>query len=94
VWKFPLAQTDEQVVSMPEGAIILHVGEQQGQLCLWALIVPDAPKVDRHIIIRGTGRDLPHDVGPYIGSVLMHGGSLVLHVFGAAVPPDRWWKTT
>jgi hypothetical protein len=92
VWKFPLATADEQVVLMPEGAIILHVGEQQGQPCLWALVAPEAPMVDRHIIIRGTGHDVPRGVGAYVGSVV--GGSLVMHIFEADVTPDRWWVTT
>jgi len=85
VWKFPLRVSDVQPVTMPAGARILHVAEQFGDLCLWALVDPDAPKETRVIAICGTGHPAPDD-GRHIGSVMLHGSALVFHVFEAPRP--------
>jgi len=81
IWKFPLAVTDEQSVIMPEGAEILCAEVQHEQLCLWALVNPDAPKQRRIIEVFGTGHDMPDGCRKYIGTVQMMHGSLVWHVF-------------
>jgi hypothetical protein len=79
VWKFPLALIDNQVVAMPEGSDLLHVGEQYGTLTLWARVTPTGQReVDRLIIVRGTGH--PIFAQPHVGTVLMPNG-LVWHVF-------------
>src|SRR4051812_2081853 len=38
VWKFPLPVINNIELWMPLGAEILHVAEQDGQVCLWALV--------------------------------------------------------
>lgn len=83
VWKFPLAPVTEQAVVMPAGAEILHVDEQDGRVCLWALVDPDASLVEKLISIRGTGEPIDAEwKGPrHIGTVLTAGGQLVWHVF-------------
>lgn len=81
VWKFPLAIEDQQLVEMPKGAELLHVGEQHGTLALWALVNPTGGQklVRRRIFVRCTGHRLwTH---PYVGTVVMAGGDLVWHVF-------------
>lgn len=79
IWKFPLALTDRQKISMPVDFSILHVGKDPaGLLCLWAVVKKDAPVRDVEIIIAGTGQPLPH-VGSFMGTVLM--GAYVWHVF-------------
>lgn len=84
VWKYELKTTDQQIISMPQGARPLHVGEQRGQICLWALVDPD-PSLsmeERRIAIVGTGHVAPEfATAPYLGTVSMYGGSLVFHVF-------------
>jgi hypothetical protein len=42
IWKFELEVTDLQEVVMPSGAEILSVGNQDGKLCLWAMVSPTA----------------------------------------------------
>lgn len=49
---------------------------------LWALVETVEPKVRRTLVAVGTG--LPVDgvvAHPYIGTVVLHNGALVLHVF-------------
>ena len=83
VWKFPIVVTDRQHVIMPSGARVLAVHPQHEQLCLWAVVDPDAPKTATLIHIAGTGHQLPDDIDQfrYAGTAHLHAGALVLHVF-------------
>lgn len=90
VWKFDLNRGDERI-KMPRGAALLHVGVQMievrertrsgrwEQPCVWALVDPDQPKVDRGLVIHGTGHPV-YPGGNYVGTFHME-GSLVFHVF-------------
>jgi hypothetical protein len=82
VWKTQLKATDLQEVELPEGAEILFAGNQHEQICIWYRCNPLAAKFPRKIAIVGTGHAAPDvQTGRYIGSVIMHGGALVFHVF-------------
>lgn len=81
IFKYPLEVTDEQVVVMPAGAVILCVQLQGPTPCLWAIVNPDAPKTKRRIDTYGTGKTLAEAPGYYIGTYQLHGGGLVFHVF-------------
>jgi hypothetical protein len=81
IYKYPLRIIDVQYIKIPEFHKILHIGEQNGQLCLWALVDRIDVKREIKIYIFGTGHLIPYDVGPYLGSVAMSMG-LVWHVFG------------
>lgn len=77
IFKFRLEHLAEEV-QMPVGAQILHVHDQDGGPCIWALVDPDAKKEVRRFFIVGTG----HKFDPrwqYIGTA--HCGGLVWHVF-------------
>lgn len=82
VYKYLLRVTDEQHLDLPDGAGIIAVQTQQDQVCLWALVDPACPPVRRRILMFGTGHTVP-DAGPlkYLGTVQLHGGVLVFHVF-------------
>lgn len=81
IWKAQLEITDHQEVKLPEGAEILHVREQFGNLCMWFRCHPDAPPAPHQILIRGTGHPAPNSGAKYLGTGILMGGSLVLHVF-------------
>lgn len=81
IFKFAIPITDLQVVNMPEGAEVLTAQMQGSELCLWALVDPEADRKPRQFRIAGTGHKLPADPGAYIGTAQMHGGQLVWHVF-------------
>lgn len=81
IWKFQLVVDDLQKVLMPAGAEIRSVQLQHGQLCLWAMVDPDAAKEPRLIKIHGTGNpsiDTMHQ-RTFIDTVQM--GQFVWHVF-------------
>lgn len=84
IYKYPIDITDEQAVYMPKGSTILHVAEQQGRVCLWAMVDPGAKTATRRILVFGTGHPCDDAIGMnYVGSVLIAGGQLVFHVFDA-----------
>lgn len=84
IWKFELQITDLQEVTMPDGAELLSVANQNGSLCLWAMVDPDPYKEKRHryIEIIGTGNPILVDVAidrKFIGTAVV--SPFVWHVF-------------
>jgi hypothetical protein len=58
IHKYTLEITDEQILTLPYGARLLHVDMQMGQPRLWALVDTEAVKQDRFIRIFGTGNPI------------------------------------
>ena len=85
IWKYPLEVTDEQTISAPSGAKLLHVALQGGDLCVWAEVSPAAIKAPLPIRIYGTGHDLPDDPGKHLGTFMLEGGTLVFHAYAPAI---------
>ena len=83
IWKFPLRVDDEQMISMPDGAALLYVQTQGEVPCLWAVVDSEAPRVDRRILMRGTGHPLQGNEGRSLGGFQLWGGKLVYHAFEA-----------
>lgn len=80
VWKYTVnTMYNKQHFSMPEGAKVLHVDEQNGLICLWAEVNVYSREVSRYFYIIGTGRKIPDEVGDFLGTALIDG--LVFHVF-------------
>lgn len=80
IWKFVLRITDEQSIDMPEGGCPMSVGEQNGNLVLWAEVDASRPTRAFPIRIVGTGNPFSGEV-IHIGTVPMSNG-LVWHVYG------------
>ena len=78
IWKYPLQIGDFNSVQMPKGATILSVDNQNGILCLWAMVDPEKSLVTRKIRIVGTGHTFD-GYAEHIGSVVM--APFVWHVF-------------
>lgn len=93
IWKFPLSVTDGQTVMMPTGARCLSVQlqEHNGTLCVWAMVEPTLPTVERRFLMAGTGHPLPDIVAAgqarHLGTVQLDSGRLIFHVF--EVPQER-----
>ena len=72
---------------LPKEAEILHVVEQHGVMCLWALLDTTAALELRKFAVIPTGvefkrADIPGaEALAFISTVLMRNGSLVFHVF-------------
>lgn len=81
IWKFPLGVADVQAIEMPARANFLTVQAQHDRPCLWAEVDPENERVERHILIVGTGHPMPDRVLEYIGTFQLHDGQLVFHAF-------------
>lgn len=79
VWKYKL--DSRSVLAMPMGSQILTVHEQEGKVCLWALVEPDMEYETRKFVIIGTGQALSEKPYRYIGTTYLEGGAFVFHVF-------------
>lgn len=80
IWKQSVPISDALTVSIPQGAQILCVQIQHGQPTIWMRVEETAPLVDRALRWRGTGHNAD-DVGAYVGTIQLDGGSLVFHLF-------------
>ena len=83
VWKFVIDPNDHIEIDMPKGAKLLHVDTQFGSVCLWALVDPAAKHETRKFRFAGTGHPIFEDADSlrHVGTWLMNGGGLVLHLF-------------
>jgi hypothetical protein len=82
IYKYSLPLDDIVRIPLPFGARVLSVGEQHGQLVLWALVNPAYKTLLTTFRIAGTGHpivDAEH--WNFIGTVQTREGSLVWHVF-------------
>lgn len=79
IWKYVLQITDEQIIEVPNGAKPLHVGQQDGHLCLWMVVDVESEFTKFVVNIVGTGNPVPNELPPYIGTAQIH--ALVWHVF-------------
>jgi hypothetical protein len=83
IFKYTLKPEIE--LELPENAELLSVGAQGDEAVLWARVDPDAPKVNRHFRVFGTGHPMPDDVElEYVGTIQFSHGAcagLVFHAF-------------
>lgn len=82
VFKYPLnLKSRAQTVSMPVGARIVHVHEQDERPVLWAEVNTSAPVGERTFSIFATGEPIAAGFPCYVGTV--HVGWTVWHVYEA-----------
>jgi hypothetical protein len=87
IYKYPFSIDDSVIITMPVGAEILTVQVQHRVPCIWALVDPEAPKVDRYFRVAGTGHSLPENPGKYVGTFQQLEGNLIFHVFDRGEKP-------
>lgn len=81
VYKYPIEITDYQDVTLPKGAKILCIKNQNGIICIWALVNKDENETETiKLRCAGTGHLIEEDV-EYIDTVFVCGGNLVFHFF-------------
>lgn len=81
IWKYPLKVTDEQRVEITIGSDILSVLNQNEQIVMYVAVSDSPTIIARQVCIRGTGHPAGEIPPDFLGSVSLHGGSLVFHVF-------------
>lgn len=82
IWKFVIPVEDEVIIEMPANARLLTVQLQARAACVWAIVDPEARRVQRRFYVRGTGHPMDKSfAAPYVGTFQMLGGTLAFHVF-------------
>ncbi len=80
IYKYELKIKDSQLVELPWMSNILSVQFQNGTLCLWAEVDTTTAKIQRTILIFGTGNPIEDkDDRVFLGTA-QHNG-FVWHVF-------------
>ena len=80
IWKFPFELNGDVEIQMPEGALVIHVGEQYWRPCIWAIVETANPLTTRRFRLIGTGNSLSGvNDEQYIGTVVRL--TDVLHIF-------------
>lgn len=79
IHKYVLDVVDELDIATPEAFKVIHVGEQNGRLCLWAEVDTSTRTVSRTFCVVGTGNGNPRDHLPPC-----------CHVGSAVCPPFVW----
>lgn len=83
IHKYTLEKRLWQVLQIPAGAEVVHVGAQHDRIQIWAIVDNKRPIQSRGFTVIMTGFDVPFD-SEYLGTVLLHNGTTVLHVFQEA----------
>lgn len=80
VWRFVVPIGVDEPVEMPVGANILRMATKDGEVCVWAVVDPQARKTRRFFTVRVTGSLFEEKMrGTYIGSARADGYEL--HLF-------------
>lgn len=88
VLKYTLHEHGASIIPLPRGSVLLHIGDQQGALQLWAQVNDQAPLESRKFATIYTGFDeVPH--GRYVGTAISQGGNVVRHVFEILAEGDK-----
>lgn len=80
IYKYTLSSPQNEV-DLPREFKILHLALQNEIPCLWAEVDDIKPLIRMTVTFYGTGHIVPDNAGNYIGTVLMHDGSLVFHAY-------------
>ncbi len=81
VHKYALPVADQFILDIPKGAELLHVDVQHGEPHLWAKVDTSKRLEPRSFLLAGTGHPLPEIPSRFVGTVLLHGGVVVFHLF-------------
>ena len=81
IYKYGTEIEKHFTIDMPKGAEILSAKLQNGKPFMWALVDNDAPLETRKFRLAGTGHIINNKNLKFIDTLMMHGGTLVLHLF-------------
>jgi hypothetical protein len=79
IWKFKIE--GHTVLRLPKGAKILSVLEQFGDVNMWVLVNPTGEQETRRFSVFTTGDDIHFENLEFVGTVKLHDGRYMVHVF-------------
>jgi len=83
IFKYRIPFLDFTEVSMPTGAKILEVQNQDESLCVWAEVDPDTPMMERRFFhVYRTGHNMYEECEEtYLGTAQFQRGEYVFHLY-------------
>lgn len=87
VWKFPIAIGSITTISIPSDdeippsrplVVLAALDPASGGPAIWVELNPDAPRIDRHFIVHGTGHEVKENE-THVGSMIDRG--FVWHIY-------------
>jgi hypothetical protein len=81
IHKFPIQVSEYQEITMPGLIDVLSMGVQREVICLWAECFIDGEPRKAKIAVRPTGSCAPKEYKKFLGTAMLQGGSLVLHIY-------------
>ena len=85
IWKYELKELINEI-RMPRGAIVLCAREQHNKICIWVEIDDSVTYAKRTFVLAGTGHQKPDGELTYLGTAMLDGGDIVMHVYEAINP--------
>lgn len=79
IWKYPLAMTGSQFLTVPRFHSLLTVQLQNGSPCLWAEVNPSSVTLEIEILCFSTGGPGPRPDHKYIATIQI--GEYVWHFY-------------
>lgn len=80
IWKFDLVPFADQTIDMPSSCRPISAAFQQGNIRVWAVVVPSNALRKHRFIVVATGQPSDETVGTFLGTVHTPDG-FVFHVF-------------
>jgi len=82
IYKYKLNHSSSQPLQLPKGSSIISVTSQYGNIVLYANVQTDAKETETYdILVIGTGDEAPSKDYHFIGTIKLHEGAYMFHVF-------------
>lgn len=85
VYKYTLQKNgpDWEAHNVPANEKVLHIADQHGKICVWALVDTDGFKGMRFFQVFGTGHEIPNDgrTRSFVNTFMIEDGDVVFHAF-------------
>lgn len=81
VYKYEIPIEDTARINAPRGAIFRHVDTQYEKPMVWAEVDTCLELTEHVLHVRGTGHPFTGDEGDHLGSLMLNGGDIVLHIY-------------
>ena len=81
IWKYEVPIEDHFTLELPVNSKILSFQLQRGTPTIWVMVDTKKPIILRKFRLCGTGHELENKYWKFIGTIQMHNGDLVFHLF-------------
>ncbi|PID86399.1 hypothetical protein CSB08_00235 [Candidatus Gracilibacteria bacterium] len=81
VYKYEVPIEDYFSLQIPKGSEILSFQTQRSTPCIWVKVDPENTTEERKFRFLGTGHPIEEENLSFIGTIKLHQGGLVFHLF-------------